>query len=134
MILPDSSAWVAYFRATGSAVGVALKSLVDVRARLVTSGLVVMEVLTGARSERDARSMRSVLGAYPLLRLRQLDDFEEAASLYRTCRAAGETIRSLSDCLIAVQAIRAGASVLHRDRDFDVIARHTELRIEPIGK
>ena len=32
-------------------------------------------------------------------------------------------------CLIAAPAIRAGAAVLHNDADFDVLARHTELRI-----
>ncbi|MGZ5294241.1 MAG: PIN domain-containing protein [Actinomycetota bacterium] len=37
------------------------------------------------------------------------------------------------DCLIAAVAIREGATVLHADRDFDVIARHTDLRIEPLG-
>ena len=33
------------------------------------------------------------------------------------------------DCLIAAVAIRERAHVLHRDRDFDVIARHTDLRL-----
>jgi predicted nucleic acid-binding protein len=34
--------------------------------------------------------------------------------------------------VIAAVAIRAGATVLHTDRDFDAIARHTELRLEPV--
>ena len=37
------------------------------------------------------------------------------------------------DCLIAAVAIRESASVLHNDRDFDVIAQHTELQIHPLG-
>jgi predicted nucleic acid-binding protein len=32
------------------------------------------------------------------------------------------------DCLVAAVAIRHNIPVLHRDRDFDVLARHTELR------
>ena len=32
-------------------------------------------------------------------------------------------------CLIASTAIRAGVPILHNDSDFDVLARHTELRI-----
>jgi predicted nucleic acid-binding protein len=32
---------------------------------------------------------------------------------------------------IAAVAIRSGASLLHADVDFDVIARHTPLRLEP---
>ncbi len=57
------------------------------------------------------------------------EDYEEAAALYRRCRAGGETIRNLLDCLIAAVAIRNNAPVLHRDRDFDALARHTELQI-----
>ena len=52
----------------------------------------------------------------------------------RDCTAAarreGETVRRLIDCLIAAVAIGAGVPpVLHRDDDFDVLARHTELDI-----
>ena len=35
----------------------------------------------------------------------------------------------MTDCLIAAVAIGAGVAVLHRDDDFDVLARHTELDI-----
>ena len=69
------------------------------------------------------------LVAFPILRLEGLMDFEEAALLFRRCREAGETIRSLTDCLIAVPVIRAGATLLHRDADFDAIARHSDLKV-----
>ena len=55
--------------------------------------------------------------------------FEEAAALFRRCRREGETARRLIDCLIAAVAIRSGVSVLHRDADFDVLARRTELEV-----
>ena len=55
-------------------------------------------------------------------------DYDDAAALYRRCRRQGETVRRLIDCLIASAAIRAGAPILHNDADFDVLARHTELR------
>ena len=53
--------------------------------------------------------------------------------MYRACRSAGATIRSIGDCLIAVAVIRADAEILHNDRDFDTIARHTGLRIYPVA-
>jgi predicted nucleic acid-binding protein len=34
--------------------------------------------------------------------------------------------------LIAAVAIREGASILHADRDFDAMARHAGLRVEPV--
>ena len=39
------------------------------------------------------------------------------------------TVRALTDCLIAVVAIRARLQVLHADSDFTTIARHTNLAI-----
>jgi hypothetical protein len=56
-------------------------------------------------------------------------DYEEAAALYRICRRNGETPRKLIDCLIAAIAIRTDVSILHLDADFDVLSRHTLLRI-----
>ena len=54
----------------------------------------------------------------------------------RSIDAAGgrePTIRSMLDCLIAAVAIRQGIPVLHSDRDFDALARHTELRVYEDG-
>lgn len=92
-----------------------------------------MELLAGARTSAYAATLREVLLEYPVVPLRGTEDYEEAARIYRVCRSAGETVRKMTDCLVAVAAIRAGASLLHHDRDFDVIARHTDLRIEPVG-
>jgi hypothetical protein len=58
------------------------------------------------------------------------DDAEDAAALYRTCHRGGETVRRLIDCLIAAVAIKADIPVLHADSDFDVLVRHTQLRVE----
>jgi predicted nucleic acid-binding protein len=57
-------------------------------------------------------------------------DYEEAASLYRTCRHRGETVRGLVDCLISATAIRANIRVIHAAHDFDVLARHTALQLD----
>jgi len=56
----------------------------------------------------------------------------EAANLFRAARRAGLTVRSGVDCLIAACAIRNGLTVLHRDRDFDVIARVSSLEVRDI--
>ena len=65
----------------------------------------------------------------PVLRLEGLDDFSLAASLYRTARAKGVTIRNTLDCLIAAPCVRTGAPLLHSDADFDRLASCSSLRI-----
>ena len=107
--------------------------LINTGADLVTTEVVLMELLAGESDEAALGELRSTLLEFPILPLHGLGDFEQAAALYRRCRAKGHTIRSLNDCVIAAVAIRADAAVLHADRDFDALARHTELRIESVG-
>lgn len=131
MILPDSSAWVELLRETGSPVDRRLTELLESRAQIAVTEPVVMEVLAGARSDRHAADLRAQLLGFRMLRVGTVQRFEEAAEIYRACRAGGSTPRGTFDCLIAAVAINADASILHLDRDFGLIARHTQLRIEP---
>lgn len=94
---------------------------------------VVMELLAGVRSRHDLVNTRRLLLNLRMLRVGGLDTYERAAAIARLCRAQGDTIRQNLDCLIAAVAIREGVSILHADRDFDVIARHTELRVDPVA-
>lgn len=127
MILVDSSAWIEYLRATGSAVDRRLVTALEHDERLATTGLVVLEVLCGARDERHARDLRRLLDRCGFLPLDEPSDHEAAAALYRACRRAGATIRRLPDCLIAAVAIRNGVALLHQDADFEAIAAHAPL-------
>jgi len=90
-----------------------------------------MELLAGTSTPSELARLRTRMHSMTLLRLRGLPDFEKAADLYRTCRRRGETVRRLIDCLIAAVAIREHATILHNDRDFEALARHSKLRIEP---
>jgi predicted nucleic acid-binding protein len=127
-ILADTSAWVEYLRATGSPAHLELRRLIADEAALLTTEVVVMELLAGAAGDDELARLRRLLDRFELLPVQGLADYEAAAELYRCCRRAGETVRKLTDCLTAVVAIRAGAPLLHRDQDFEVIARHAPLR------
>jgi predicted nucleic acid-binding protein len=129
VILADTSAWVEYLRATGSPAHLRLRDLIAGEGELVTTEVVVMELLAGATTTERVTQLRRLLGRFDILPIQGLADYEAAAELYRRCRARGGTVRKLTDCLIAVVALRSGAAVLHRDHDFEVIARHTPLRV-----
>ena len=49
--------------------------------------------------------------------------------LYRHYHAEGAKVRRLPECVIAIVAMRRGASLLHADSDFDAIARCSSLEI-----
>ena len=133
MIVVDTSAWVEHLRATGSPVQRTLHRLLEEDAEVAVTEIVVMEILAGARFELELRRIRRTILGFPVLPLTGLESFEAAAGLFQTCRRAGETIRKLTDCLVAVPAIEADATLLGVDRDFEVLARHTPLRLEPLA-
>lgn len=130
MTLVDTSAWVAFLRKTERPARWAVRRLLDEDVALQTTDVVVMELLAGARDEHHEWQLRRLLGRCEHLPLEGLASFEAAAALYRRCRRAGETVRALTDCLVAVVALQADVAILHDDRDFAVLARHTELRVE----
>jgi predicted nucleic acid-binding protein len=127
MILVDTSAWIEFLRDTGSQVCDHVDRLLD--GEIAVCDPVRMEVLAGARSDEHLRDLRGLLARASTVAT-EPTDYEDAAALYRTCRRRGETVRRLIDCLIAAVAIKADIPVLHADSDFDVLARHTRLRVE----
>lgn len=125
MILVDTSAWIEFLRNTGTAICEEVDRLIT--EEMAVSDVIRMEILAGARDESHLTSLRRLLARAVTIRTLPTD-YDDAAALYRHCRRRGETVRKLVDCLIASVAIRAGAAVLHKDADFDTLARHTELQ------
>ena len=97
---------------------------------VVVTDPILLEVMAGARRD-SAAALQRLLVAQRVEGLTPRLDWLDAAAIYRELRRRGETLRSQVDALIAAVAIRLDVPVLHRDRDFDTIARHTPLRIVP---
>ncbi|MDQ3681042.1 MAG: PIN domain nuclease [Actinomycetota bacterium] len=130
MTLVDTSAWVEYLRATGSSTHRVVRRLLEDDEKVHTTDVVVMEMLAGARDNEHHERLRRLLARCDYVPVEGLADYETAAGLYRACRRAGESVRALTDCLIAAVALRAEVLVLHADRDFEVLARCAGLAAE----
>ena len=122
MILADTSAWVEYDRATGSAVDLRLSELIAAEGPVAVTEPVIMEVLAGARSDARQADLRRLLQRFQLCHFDAAADFEGAARIYRRCRQAGVTPRGLVDCMIAAVAWRHRATLLACDADLDRVA------------
>ncbi len=125
MIVIDTSAWIEFLRDTGSPVCDAVDRLLD--SEIAICDAISMEVLAGARDEQHLARLRGLLGRATMLPSTPAD-YDGAAALYRMCRRQGDTVRKLLDCLIAAVAIDADAALLHSDKDFATLTRHTSLR------
>lgn len=131
MILADTSAWVEYDRATGSAVDARVAQLIADEGPLVVTEPVVMEVLAGARTDDREADLRRLLLRFGLLRFDVAADFDGAVRVYRRCRSAGVTPRGIVDCMIAAVAARSGATLLAHDLDLDRVARVIGIDVDP---
>ena len=129
MTLVDTSVWIEYLRETGSPSHLHLRSLVQNGRSIALTSPVIMELLAGATSNEKAERLRDMLSSFKHVPVDGLSDYEHAAEIQRICRSQGDTIRSLIDCLIAAVAIREDLPVLSADRDFEVIASHTALKL-----
>jgi predicted nucleic acid-binding protein len=117
LILADTSAWVEYDRATGSAVDRRLAELIASDGPVAVTEPIVMEVLAGARTDDREADLRRLLLRFPVLQFDPVTDFDGAARVYRRCRQAGVTPRGIVDCMIAAVALRHRAIVLACDAD-----------------
>ena len=126
MILIDTSVWIEVFRRERP---LDLEAMVDL-GEVVVCPPILQEVLQGMREAGAHRLAKQSMLAFPIVESPMaIDVWLEAAQLYRTARAAGTTIRSAADCLIATCALRHDLEVLHRDRDYEQLARVSPLRV-----
>ena len=92
--------------------------------------LCAMEVLQGARDEKDWRLLDQMLEGFDLVP--PGDPWEShrlAARISFDCRRKGLTVRSSVDCLVAQVALDHEAALLHDDDDFERIAEVRPLRL-----
>ena len=122
-MLVDSSVWIAYLRGDDLAEVALLTEALEQGEPVWLTATILHEVLQGADSPDRFTRWDRVLGELPLVSAPDTREAaRSAAHLYARCRWAGVTPRSANDCLIATHAIFASMPLLHRDRDFNLIA------------
>jgi len=122
-VIVDTSVWVDFLRGTGSAAHLALQERIVSGDRIVVPDVVLAEVLVGTTDEVRAARLERTLSQFEIAPVAPVADAQSAARIQRSCRRQGETVRNLIDCYVAASSLRLGLPVLHRDRDFEVMAR-----------
>jgi predicted nucleic acid-binding protein len=126
LILVDTSVLVDVFRDRSGRVRSVLETALDGDDAVLTR-FHQLELLQGARDEREWSLLREYLEAQDYLEGGP-QSWPDAARLYFDLRRAGKTIRSSIDCCIAQIAMEYDVLLLHRDRDFEMIAAVRPLR------
>jgi predicted nucleic acid-binding protein len=94
---------------------------------ILTTGLVLQELLQGFSGPRARAQILDRFSALPLL-VPDRGDHADAAELRNTCRRHGIQIGTI-DALLAQLCIRHGLLMLSSDRDFQDMAKHCALRL-----
>ncbi|MFN3396694.1 MAG: PIN domain-containing protein [Thermodesulfovibrionales bacterium] len=130
MFLIDSSAWTEYFRPKGSKrVKERVREILQ-KEEAICCGIIVTEVLRGAKNMEQFNSLRDALLSLPQI---SLDDavIERAAKWGFTLDRKGKIV-STTDLLIASASYKK-ACILHLDNDFELIASEIDLEEEKIN-
>ncbi len=129
MVVADTGVWIDYFKGTPRAATVELVRLLAAgHTRIVVPDLVLFEVLRGFRHERDFRQARALMNTLTIEVVGNAALAETAAQHYRSLRAAGRTVRSAIDVLVATFCIEQDYLLLHQDRDFHAFEELRGLR------
>ena len=118
--LIDTSAWILALRK-----GVSSRAMYEVDRRIAdnqatTTGIIMLELLSGTRTEREYQELKEDLEA--LIHLETTyKTWERASHLAYELRRKGLTVPA-TDVLIMTVAVESGCSLLHADHHFDLMA------------
>ena len=121
MILVDTSVWVEVMKDKSGEVVQAFKARVSDDICALTR-FTQLELLQGAKNEAEWRKLDEYLAAQYYLEASE-STWRDAARIYFELRRKGVTVNSPVDCCIGQLALESKALLLHRDQDFDRIAR-----------
>ena len=91
--------------------------------------IILQEVLQGIKSSKDFAFVKNAFLRDIFVDYDAIEMALEAATLFRFLRRNGISIRKPNDSLIAAICIRNNFSLIHNDKDFEIMAKYTTLKI-----
>jgi predicted nucleic acid-binding protein len=127
LVIVDTSGWVAFLARKGfPEIKKAIASLLD-EDRIATTGPIFLELIQGTRTQGEKEDTARRLHALHWLRVTD-EHWHHASSLAFDLRRKGITVPAI-DVLIATLSIDYDCELLHSDGDYDLIAKHSSLRV-----
>ncbi len=127
-LICDSSTWINFLNGANSPQEDFLARSIVENQPIFTCPIIIQEVLQGIREDVDYLETKTQIMRFKIISDLWIEASIGSADIYRSLRKKGITIRKPNDCLIAWYAIRYGLTLVHNDRDFDIIAKHTPLK------
>jgi len=129
-LLVDTSVWSLALRrdsASGAPAVEALRTALEGGDTIVTTGLVLQELVQGFAGPRARKEIHQRFAALPLL-VPDRRDYIDAAEVRNRCRRSGVQMGTI-DALLAQLCIRHELTLLTTDDDFTLAAKHCALKV-----
>ncbi len=129
-LLVDTSVWSLALRRDGTVEArevIALREALDGADSVVTTGLVLQELLQGFSGPKAKEAIIERFGALPLIQPDR-QDHVAAAEVRNACRKGGVQIGTI-DALLVQLCGRYEMTLLSSDKDFANAARHVPFRL-----
>ena len=129
-LLVDTSVWSLAFRRDTESLSpqvAALQAALSGGESVVTTGLILQELLQGFSGARAHKELIQRFAALPLI-VPDRRDYIEAADLRNLCRRSGVQLGTI-DALLAQLCLRHELTMLTTDGDFSLAAEHCALKV-----
>jgi predicted nucleic acid-binding protein len=129
LVLIDTSGWICFFARRGYEDIKKIISILLDEDRVAIAGPILVELVQGARDVEEKQNINNYAKGIHWLRVTD-EHWYKSAELIFQLRRKGVT-SSMIDVLIAVLAMDYQCTLLHKDTDFDHIARNSSLVCYP---
>jgi len=128
-VIIDTSAWIESFRSDSVTSFQRLVKDLIIQDLVLLPGIIKTELLRGTKSKKEFIQLSQMLKGLTYLAVAE-DFWERLSNFSFQLFRKGITV-PLADTYIALLCIENQASLLHRDKHFDMIAQKTKLLILP---
>ena len=128
MVLVDTSVIIDFIFGVSNKQTEFLEKLIENGDLICTCGPIISEVLQGCKTEKLYKQYLDVMSELIYIGSTKHTHIK-AAQLYRDLRKKGITPRGTIDCIIAATCIEHDIRLLHKDKDFAQIAKHSSLKL-----
>lgn len=127
MKIVDSSVWIDYFNGKRTRETDLLHHLLS--SEPVSIGNIILtEVLQGFSSDKDFEAAKKALLHLPCYQMIDRNIALKSSENYRFLRKKGITVRKTIDMIIGTFCIENSASLLHSDKNFQILEAHLGLK------
>lgn len=123
-LIVDTSVWIDFFNGNENEGVLTLVEYIENDYPIYLCPPIIQEILQGVSNDKRFNKIKDNLMCFNVLNDDALESALGAVNIFRDLRKKGYTIRKSNDCLIAYYSIKHSLTILHKDRDFDIIMKH----------